>query len=342
MDLTTSGDIRTFLNIYISSVALGTALELGLFWKLAVKPLNVTELSQLYNIPSHRIHALCELLIDLNLLERNNQTYIPSPLARKTILTTYNPESWAFLAQEAKNQLPVMINLSSTIVHPQSVWKAQGLKPPNWLVQIKNDPKYADRFTKTLYDLHRPFAEKLAQVLNIDGVKRMLDVGGGSGVVSLALLKRHSDLTAVVIDLENVCKTGREIAKKTGIGDRITYQVCDFINDELPIGFDMAIQCDAGEFNIPFFKKVRNSLNDGGRLVIITNIDDESDQLTHSKYHRTFLRSMSNFHTSLRVPKFSRGMWSIEEVKELLSQAKCSSSSEDIWENGTVIIQSFR
>lgn len=49
MDLVTSDDIRTFLNIYISSIALGTALELGLFWKLAVKPLKMKVLSVVDN-----------------------------------------------------------------------------------------------------------------------------------------------------------------------------------------------------------------------------------------------------------------------------------------------------
>ncbi len=342
MDLTTSDDIRTFLNIYISSIALGTALELGLFWKLMAEPLNVNELSQLYNIPANRMYALCELLIDLNLLERNNQVYIPSPLAHKTILTTFNPESWAFIAQVAKNRLPVMVDLSSTITNPQSVWNAHELKPPNWLEQIQNDPKYAHRFTKTLYDLHRPFAERLTQELNMIGVKRILDVGGGSGVVSLALLKCHSVLTAVVIDLENVCKSGREIAEQKGLRKRITYQVCDFLKDELPTGFDMAIQCDAGEYSVPFFKKIRKSLNDGGRLVIIANIDNDSDHLTHSNYQRPFYRSMIRFHTSLGGIKFSREMRSIEDIKILLSQAEYSSSSEVIWDNGTVVIQAYK
>ncbi|MFX0052554.1 MAG: SAM-dependent methyltransferase [Candidatus Hermodarchaeota archaeon] len=342
MKLKTSDDIRTFLNLYISSVALGTALELGLFWELAVEPLEVSELSQLYNIPSHRIHSLCELLVELNLLERNNVTYIPSSLAHETILTKYSKEVWAFLAQEAQKRFPAMNNLSSFIHHPQSIWKAQGLKRSNWLVRIKTNPEYADRFTKVLYELHRSFAEELAQTLDMTGVKRIMDIGGGSGVVSLELLKQYPGLTAVVIDLENVCKSGRQIAKRIGIADRISYQVCDYIKDKLPDGFDMVIQCDAGEFDTSFFKKIRKTLNSGGRFVIIANIDDESDQLAHSTYQRPFLRTMITFHSSLGGSKFSRDIWSVEEVKNLLSQAGYSSSSEEIWKNGTVIVHAYK
>jgi hypothetical protein len=47
-------------------------------------------------------------------------------------------------------------------------------------------------------------------------------LGGGSGVVSFALLRRHHDLTAVVMDVENVCQTGREIASENKLEKRIT------------------------------------------------------------------------------------------------------------------------
>lgn len=36
-------------------------------------------------------------------------------------------------------------------------------------------------------------------------MRRLMDLSGGSGVVSQALLQRHPELTAAVVDIANVC-----------------------------------------------------------------------------------------------------------------------------------------
>ena len=82
----------------------------------------------------------------------------------------------------------------------------------------------------------------------------MLDLGGGSGVVSLALLRKQHDLTSVVVDVENVCQAGREIASENKLEKRITYLAADFLQDDLPTGFDMVMLCDVGSFSEILFR----------------------------------------------------------------------------------------
>ena len=41
-------------------------------------------------------------------------------------------------------------------------------------------------FSHLLYELHTPLAEDVAAALELDGARSLMDVGGGSGVVSLA------------------------------------------------------------------------------------------------------------------------------------------------------------
>jgi hypothetical protein len=48
-------------------------------------------------------------------------------------------------------------------------------------------------------------------------------LGGGSGVVSLALLRQHPHLTSTAVGIENVCIAGREFAQENSLSDRITY-----------------------------------------------------------------------------------------------------------------------
>jgi ubiquinone/menaquinone biosynthesis C-methylase UbiE len=101
------------------------------------------------------------------------------------------------------------------------------------------------------------------------GVERMMDLGGGSGVVSMALLQKYPALTSTVVDLENVCIAGREIAQEQGFSDRISFYAAEFSDGEFPAGYELALQCDVGAFGVELFRKVRRAVKPGGRLVLV-------------------------------------------------------------------------
>ena len=123
----------------------------------------------------------------------------------------------------------------------------------------------------------------------------MLDVGGGSGVMSLALLRRHAGLHAVVLDIANVCATGREIAVENSLQDRIEYHACDFVVEALPSGFDMILYCDVGRYDEALFRKLHSSLNPGGLLVIVDKFGAEKGLPHPSRAHWGLLTALSGF-----------------------------------------------
>ncbi|MFX1514004.1 MAG: methyltransferase [Promethearchaeota archaeon] len=340
MKLKTTEEVRNMLQMYVVSTALSTALELGLFWELERKTLGVKEIAQKFQIPVDRCHAWLNLLVGLGLLEEKNRVFILTPVAQETILETYSPESWAYIAQAAQDHYRAGVNLTKHINHPKSVWEAQGIQEPDWFDQLANDNLYADQFTRTLYDVHFPFAEKLAQRLDMTNVEQLIDLGGGSGVVSLALLKRYSNLRAIVIDLENVCEIGRKIADTTPVRDRITYFPADFEKDSLPSGFDMVILCDAGELSEELYQKCRILLNENGRFVIITNIDEQSSWLKYEDQVVPFPRLVVNFLSSIETSKMH--IFSVKEVTTGLMKAGFQNASYEIWKEGPVIIQGFK
>lgn len=342
LKLINTQDIIQFLKMYIPSIALSTALKLGIFWQLSNKPHNADQMALIYNIPIHRSRALLELLTKLGLLEKKNEMYKTSTIAQKAILEGYSAETWAFFAEIAQDHYPLLNNLTPNISLSEDLWSKQPIKPPDWFDQLKNNPEYAKKFTYGLYEYHLSFAKKFARIFDISGVDRMMDIGGGSGVMSLELLKRHSQMKAVVIDIENVCTYGREIAAKTPVKDRISYEILDFFKDELPKGFDLILQCDSGIHRDDFFKKLRRSLTNSGRLVVITNIDDDSDCLHYQNRQESLYMAMNRFCSSLGVPSVKRQPVTIENVKEFLLTGGFQRVEHDIWDRGEVIIQAFR
>ena len=310
----TTEDILELLDGYVVSAALGTAMELGVFWLLADKPLSASRVAESLRIPLNRCHAWLQLLGRLGLIEESTEGYAPSLLARETILNAQSQHFWAFHAREDRyNSLSVQ-DLPSTIRKPVPAWEAAHRKPPDECRRIREEARYAAEFTRMLYEIHIPLAEELASLLDLVGVKRLMDLGGGSGVVSFALLRKQTELTSVVIDAETVCQTGREIALENGLAKRITYLATDFLQDDLPSGFDMVLLCDVGSFSDTLFRKIYDVLNLNGRLVVV-------DKFGRTETHSPPSRLLGAFLDSLDYPEASIRFTTVEMVQARLQEA---------------------
>ena len=310
----TTEDIVELLDGYIISAALGAAMELGVFWLLAEKPLSASNVAQSLNIPLNRCHHWLQLLCKLCLLEDRAEGYVTSIIARKAILNAQSQDTWAFHARENRDSSLSVRDLALNISKPMSTWQARNMTPSDKLQQEQEDPIYVSRFTRKLCEIHRSLAEQLANMIDLRGVKLLLDLGGGSGVVSFALLRKKHDLTSVVVDVEKVCQAGREIASENKLEKRITYLPADFLQDDLPTGFDMVMLCDVSLFSEILFRKIYKVLNAKGRFVIV-------DKFAPSRTSAPPSRLPSAFLYSLEYPSQSIDFTTAEVVQTRLQQA---------------------
>ncbi|MHA2143719.1 MAG: methyltransferase, partial [Candidatus Thorarchaeota archaeon] len=331
----TKEDVFGILRGYVNSAALGSALELGLFWLLDEEPKDVADVARALGIREMRCEHWLELLRNMSFLDRISEKYVPSSNARSGIMETLSKESWSLLAQEARERLPAVNDLAIHILKPISTWKAQDLSPPNYVSQMDDNPERARRFTRMLYEIHQPLAEKLASSLDMTDVSRLMDLGGGSGVMTFALLKQHSHLTAVVVDIANVCAAGREIAKEKSMDERVTYHSADFVHDILPRGFDMILECDVGIYGESLFRKLIDSLNPGGRLVIVDELVQEEISSPSSRK----AQPAYSFLASLHNPDFSS--LTVTEVMDQLTRAGFEEISESRTSDNMTIIQAL-
>lgn len=80
----------------------------------------------------------------------------------------------------------------------------KGREKRDYLKSMQRDRREAEDFTQMLFYLHQPDAEALARYLDLSDRRAVLDVGGGSGVMSIALAKRNPHLKACILDIEPV------------------------------------------------------------------------------------------------------------------------------------------
>src|SRR4051794_3978648 len=99
----------------------------------------------------------------------------------------------------------------------------------------------ARTLTLALAGRARNVAPVLAATVSLDGSRRLLDVGGGTGIYSIAWLLRHPELVAVVWDRPEVLKVAREFAEEAGVSDRLETVPGDMFRDEVPAGADVIL-----------------------------------------------------------------------------------------------------
>jgi hypothetical protein len=315
MNVRKKDDIQELMGAHFPSAALNAALELGLFWLLEDGPKTTAFISRALNIPQKRCSYWLSVLAALNLLHQEGDHFNLSAVARSEILKVHSQETWKMLALDAQDNYDSVNFLAQRLVGSGQVEDGAKHPPPHlpsYVQHMAKDPERARLFSEMLFELHTPLARDIAAVLDLDGAGNLLDIGGGSAIVSIILLRKHAKLISTVVDIPNVCRAGREIAGKHPEGDRISFQEADFVRDELPQGFDLVLKCDVGQFDDPLLAKLALSVNEGGRLVIVDRWFDMGRQETPGRL--AFL-----LRESLRDPDYS--LRSLEDIEHSLVQA---------------------
>ncbi len=272
-----------------AAAAVGAGLELGLFWLLDERPRQSDEVARELGVPGRRAAYWLEILERTGLLECARGGYRPSAWARTAILDTYSEETWAFLALEAREAQAARTDLPARLRSRGD----GGSRVPGYVELMTEDSGRAKRFTRMLAELHAQLAADIAACVPLDDVGALLDLGGGSGVVAMALARRFPTMTIAVVDIPNVCAAGREMVAGHGLDQRIAFVPRDLGSDDLPAGFDAAIECDVGLYSVSFFERVRSALRPGGRFVIVDELAfDDAAPTVHLDW--AFARSLDD------------------------------------------------
>lgn len=104
--------------------------------------------------------------------------------------------------------------------------------------------------------------------------KRLLDVGGGHGVFSIAFCRKYPGLKAEVLDLPEVAKQGRKIISEEGMEDRVIYSEGDLNKTEWGESFDIILISNVvhnlkEEEAKQVMVKAYDALNPGGTLIVL-------------------------------------------------------------------------
>ena len=160
-------------------------------------------------------------------------------------------------------------------------------------------------------------APLVVAAIGLEGVRRVLDVGGGSGAYAIAFARAVTDLQVEILDLPGVVAVTQKYIERAGLEARIRTTPGDLRTDSLGAGFDLVFlsaichMLDPME-NCDLFTRCRRALGRRGRLVVQDFILEPD---------KTSPRFAALFALNMLVGTRAGSSYSINEYTDWLRQA---------------------
>jgi len=246
-----------------------SAVELGVFEALGDGEQTSAEVASKIGADARATDRLMDALVALGLLTKEGQQFANSPDTRE-FLVTGKPGYAGGALGHTINLWQTWSTLTDAVRAGTSVVERRA----------EDRPDQAKSFMAAMHLFASRGAPQILAEIDLTSVKRVLDIGGGSGAYSIAFCAAKRDLESVVFDLPDIVPITCEYAAQAGFADRISTVTGDFNVDELPTGFDLVymsqiLHSNSREQNAELINKAWRSVNPSGQVVIQEFVVDE-------------------------------------------------------------------
>ncbi len=294
---------------FMASRVLLTALELDVFTAVqrSPAPASAEELAGTLRTDLRATRVLLDALVALGVLAKREGRYANAPAAAR-YLAAGSPDDASTALRHNLSLWSTWSELTEVVRrgHPVQHRDMQG-RGDDWTVPF-------------IAAMHRNAAVRaplLVRAVGAAGVRRLIDIGGGSGAYALAFAREKADLEAEVFDLATVVPIARRNIEAAGLAARVRTRVGDLRRDAFGEGHDLALLCAichmlGPDGNRDLFRRVRAALAPGGRLVIQDHVMAPD---------RTAPRAGAMFAVNMLAGTPEGGTYTEDEYRAWLSEA---------------------
>jgi hypothetical protein len=266
-----------------SSKVLLTAVEFGLFTKLADRKLTGTQLGAELQLHPRAIEDFFDALVAMKFLSREGD----GPAAKY-----FNtPEGALFLDEKSPRYIGgILVMLNARLF---KFWHdlPEALRTGRPQNEIKHGQKgmfeelYSnlprlEQFMGAMTGLSRINFEAFAEKFDFSKFKTLCDVGGATGLLAIEVAKRHPHMRCISFDLPPVEPIAQKHIANANLTDRISTASGDFFQDSLPkadlITMGMILHDWNLEKKMHLIRSAYDALPPGGALIAIEALIDDA------------------------------------------------------------------
>lgn len=230
-----------------------TANNLGVFERVG-KGTTASALAKAITADARATEILLDAVASLGLLRKSGATYALTPVARQFLL----PQSPWYQGDMLR--------------HLDTLWKNwSGLDDvvrtgaPN-----RSGGRHHDVFIRAMHNNAVMRAAAVIDSIDLQGVARAIDLGGGPGTYSIELAKRGVRVT--LFDIPNTVEVAQDLIRRSG-AKRIEFRGGDFHFDDIGGSYDLALLSQVLHShgpveNIALLGKVFDALAAGGQVAV--------------------------------------------------------------------------
>jgi len=251
---------------YMPSRCILTALELDIFTAVG-DGANAEQIGKKIHANARAAGMLLNALVALGLLSKSGDDY------------QNTPESARFFVRGSKD------NHRNGLLHTANIWHRwstltdavrSGTRVP---ASRDDNPEWTRNFIAGMQRHAKDRAPLVVKALGAAtststfNVRRILDLGGGSGAYSIAFAKASPDVQCEILDIPEVVPLTNEYVGRAGVSAQVSLRAGDMLQDDFGSGYDLIMlnaicHMFSEEQNRDIFRRAHQALAPNGRLVV--------------------------------------------------------------------------
>ena len=205
------------------------AVSIGVFDRLSAGPAAAHQFRKPEEDPDS-FDRFLDACVSLGLLEKQGEAYANSPVAG-TYLCRDSPNTLTGYINYSNDVLwHIWAHLEDGIREGTNRWKQTfNLDGPLFSAYYSTEERKRE-FLRGMHGYGRISSPGIAAAFDLSRFRRIVDLGGATGHLPVAILERYPAMEAAVFDLPQVIASAREFTQ----GTRVELIPGDFFTDELP------------------------------------------------------------------------------------------------------------
>lgn len=265
----TAEDLSSIAFGFMASKALFAGLHIDIFSVLADGSKTAEQLAEATDIPLNRIVMLTTALSSVGLLTISDDKKITNSPAAQSFLSKQTKYDFGdYLRYQIDQQMyPFLLQLNAVMKGELSDDAIASYR--HWMT----DEEQASVYSESQHAGSLGPGRTLARKVDLADATSLLDVGGGTGAMTISLCKEYPKLQATIIDFPNVAEIGWRFVSEADLVDRVRYIPGNAVEVQWPGNQDAILMSYlmsgvAGESVEGLLKKAFDAMAPGGKLMV--------------------------------------------------------------------------
>ncbi len=274
--------IQTGMGFWASKTLL-TAVNMGLFTRLAKGPISAEKIKTKLGLHERGLYDFLDALVALGFINRKG--------LKETALYSNTNESNLYLDKNKPGYIGGILEMCNNRLYPFWNNLEEGLrtgKPQNevkggnkpFFEELYSDEKRLREFISAMGGFQMGNFMAFAKQFDFSNYNSLCDIGGAGGYLATQVATNQPHMTCISMDLPKVSKIATENIERMDFTPRVKIISGDFFKDDFPkvdvITMGNILHDWGTEHKKMLIGKAYEALPQGGALVVIENIIDDN------------------------------------------------------------------